>query len=349
MEVHINLWESNICNKPKGFVFMDFGLMVSDIKHIDTICLYCPFHFELADAEDLGKRILEHQELVGAIFNETPQLCYGHPRRLIVTRELDENKKSSNCDCEERDSKFVVYRLDIENDFTVKNIDENGDKGGILQLSLKNILDGQYGADLDQLATYYFRFRIGVSINQMQLIFKNAKNISPFQNAFITTQVIDFRLNDLRSCNQLVRDEFAKGGHFSIYTVHYLLLRKTTDLFIHQGETVSSRLLEKNLWENYIGGLTDNVIAYHFKKKIFLSKEKNGIKDYSVLTRFEYERLDIKVMLLYTCIVLYLGLLSSALFYFLQKSYPLDIPYILAIILGGITFFVWLFLLRKSE
>ena len=350
IDIHINLWESNICHKGSSSVYFDFGLMVYDIHNIESIYLYSPFEIQVADVKDLGGCILENQVLVGAIFNENYRMCSGEPRRLLVQEYTsnsntassvkkngrnDENK--GDFEGTQKNESFIIYCLDIDNDIKVKHIEDGGYKGTRLELYIKDILDGKYSSNIRGVNKYYFRLRIKVSQSKLQLIFQRPKPLSPFQSAFITTQVIDFRLNDLRSCTPLVRDEFAKGDHFSIQRVHYLLLRKTTDVFIHQGGEVSSRLLEKDLWKSYISGLESSIVAYHFKEKVSdsLSSKKECINDYSKLTRFEFECINWKRIFSYIYIVLGFGMLSSLLAAFVQSKSDLEVwAYITFIIIS---------------
>jgi hypothetical protein len=222
-KVHINLWEQNICKNENSLVHIDIGLMVDDMSTVAGIYIYCPVVIELSAVKDLGQTIIDNQKLVGAIFNENYQIHSGTARRLLI---IDSARGD-----------FIIYNLDVVNDIQIKD-----KEGTLLYIKTEDILNGDYGGHDKLPSRYYFRLRISVERNKLDMMFRTQKNISPFQDAFITTQVIDFRLNNLRSCNQFIRDEFAKGRHFIIEAVHYLLLRKATDVFIHQGEQVSSVL-----------------------------------------------------------------------------------------------------------
>ena len=93
VEVHINLWDKSICGGARDDIQIDFGLLVSDIEGIDEIDLYCPFSIDKSSITDLGQKILNHPELVNAIFNENYHTSSGAPRRLEVTSPSD--KKGS--------------------------------------------------------------------------------------------------------------------------------------------------------------------------------------------------------------------------------------------------------------
>ena len=314
VDIHVNLWESKICSDDDSRVYIDFGLMVDDVEPIEELYIYCPFGVDTNDIEDVGHRIIENDILVGAIFNDNYHAESGIPRRLIITPD---NKDKVP---------FTIYELDIKNDLSIKNISQEGKEtshGSLLKFSLKDILDGKYGkVDTEPPTRYYFRIRVSSSLEKLNLMFQEAKNISPFQDAFVITQVVDFRLNNLRSCNRFVRDKIAKGNKFEIMQVHYLLLRKATDVFIHQGEDVSSRLLEKPLWEKYIDGLNESVIAYHFKKKV---KDNENIEDFCVLSRFEYQQLNRKKLAAYTYLVVFLGVVSGLIANYFPRC-PYGIP-----------------------
>ena len=327
-DIHINLWESKICAEDNSMVYIDFGLMIDDVEPIEEIYIYCPFYVAASNVEDLGHRIIENPVLVGAIFNDNYQAKSGIPRRLIIT-------------CSNK-SPFTIYEFDIKNDIDIKEIKQDG-HGSLLTFSLKDILDGKYGgAGEEPPKKYYFRIRVSSKIDAMKLMFQEAKNISPFQDAFLITQVVDFRLNNLRSCNQLIRDKFAKGSHFGISQIHYLLLRKATDVFIHQGESASSRLLEKPLWEKYIDNLSESVIAYHFKKKA--EGRDACIEDFCVLSRFEYQQINIKRLAAYTYVIVFLGVVAGVI-----ANYVPRCPYALVIAAVGTVWFLLIIWVLKRK
>lgn len=331
VDIHVNLWESKICSDDDSRVYIDFGLMVDDVEPIEELYIYCPFGVDIKNIEDVGHRIIENDILVGAIFNDNYHAESGIPRRLIITPD-NKDKKS-----------FTIYEFDIKNDLSIKDINQEG-KGSLLNFSLKDILDGKYGkVDIEPPTRYYFRVRVSSSVNELNLMFQEAKNISPFQDAFVITQVVDFRLNNLRSCNRFVRDKIAKGDKFKILQVHYLLLRKATDVFIHQGEKVSSRLLEKPLWEKYIDGLNENVIAYHFKRKA-KDTDNEAIEDFCVLSRFEYQQLNKTKLVAYTYLVVFLGAVSGVI-----ANYFPGCPYSIPVGIAGVLVFMWIIWWLKRQ
>lgn len=326
-DIHVNLWETKICKTDDSSVCIDFGVMVYDMSQVLELCVYCPFPVTKNDIRDLGDCIIQNTSLVGAIFNEDYQICTGVPRRITVS-----NRNNNH---------FIIYALDINNDLTLENIpqeEHNSSHGTILSFDFKNLLQGDYGTDTKGQKKYYFRFRVRVNLSELRLMFQENNNISPLQDAFVITQVIDFRLNNLRSCNQMIRDRFAKDEKFDIQSVHYLLLRRATDVFIHQGEHVSSRLLEQVLWKKYIEELNENVIAYHFKAK---TKEVGKIADFCILTRFEYHQINWLRVLCYIYIVIFLSVIAGLITAALQGNE------FCAIIIGFIILLIAIYYLKK--
>ena len=184
-----------------------------------------------------------------------------------------ENAKDNNInnrtDNRHRKTPFLIYQLEIENEVTIDRIpnhtgptneDDDNSFGSLIKFKIDKLLEGNQD-DRTSYQRYYFRFRIETTTSKMELFCQRPHNISPFSEAFVTTEVIDFRLNNLRSCCSGVQDRISQGRKFKITSVHYLILRLTSDTLIQQGDTVSSRLLEQNIWKEYIPSLTENIIA----------------------------------------------------------------------------------------
>lgn len=83
-EVHINLWEQNICEDENSLVHIDIGLLVEDLTNVAGIYIYCPFKTTRGHVKDLGQSIIDNPKLVGAIFNENYQVTSGFARRLLL-------------------------------------------------------------------------------------------------------------------------------------------------------------------------------------------------------------------------------------------------------------------------
>lgn len=293
--VHVNLWDKRQLSK---YCF-DFGLLLEDIREIENIFLYVPFNIDKTKIKDLGI-IISNNKLVNAIFNENFTTTDGEPKRLIVNGN---NNKDS----------FVIYDLDIDNQIDLSSCRRNSSTPGtIIKIKVNDIKPSD-------LFRYYFRIRIEVDCEEVYLINDEIKGVSIFSNEFTNTEVIDFRLNDIRSCSENLREQFDKGSKFCILAVHYLILRNANDMIIHYGEQISSRMLENDLWKDYIDGANNNIIAYHIKRKAKKDKDKDGnetikyVDDFSDLTRFQYQKGNWTVLIKYIVGVIVLGAIGGVL------------------------------------
>ena len=70
----------------------------------------------------------------------------------------------------------------------------------------------------------------------------------------------------------------------------------------------------QNIWKEYIPSLTENIIAYHFKKKIDENDFNSiGVKEFVILTRFEYQKTNKRLLATYLYMLIYMSVLSNAI------------------------------------
>ncbi|WP_268624272.1 hypothetical protein [Paenibacillus alvei] len=298
--VHINLWDKVEQDGDKNYCF-DIGLLVEDITNIENVYLYAPFKVEKNELKDLGI-VISNNKLVNAIFNENFTTTDGEPKRLIVNET--EHKKA-----------FVIYALEIESQILLRSCKSNGSTPGtIIEIKVSSIIPSD-------ILRYYFRIRIQVQKNEIALINDEIKGVSIFSNQFTNTEVIDFRLNDVRSCSEELREQFNKGNKFGFLAIHYLILRNANDAMIHYGKEINSRMLENDLWKSYIDGANHNIIAYHIKSKadrIYNRKTgryeiNNYVEDFSDLSRFQYEKGTTRILTMYVMGIIGLGAIGGVL------------------------------------
>ncbi|MGG3510225.1 hypothetical protein ABES58_32735 [Paenibacillus lautus] len=293
--VHINLWDQNLKNKTYCF---DFGLLIEDVTKIDKVFLYAPFKIDSTQITDLGS-VISNNQLVNAIFNEDFTTTEGQPKRLIVNGV--KNKPD-----------FVIYSLDKEDQLILRKCKSRSvTPGTIIELDIK-------GIKLDVITRYYFRFRLKVNKNDIKLINDEIQGVSFLNDHFTNTEIIDFRLNDIRSCSEELREQFQKGYKFNFLAVHYLILRNANDVIIQYGKDINSRMLENDLWKDYIEGVDYNIIAYHMKskaKKVIDPHTGESIKryveDFSDLSRFQYKKGTAFVVSCYIAGIVLLGTIAG--------------------------------------
>lgn len=268
LDIHINLWKNT--HAIETFVF-DFGLMINKIDELKNIYLYLPF--KESTWSDLGHIISLEPRLIEAIFNENCSVSTFHPKRLKINFLEDINKK------------FILYSLTEED---IKK--EAYSNGELLTIDVNNILNEseiKENPNIDEIKEYYFRFRFEVKKDRIDLIKEADSNKNFFLDIFSRTETIDFRINDVRSCSDKIMEEYHRNKKFIINKIHYLLLRNSNDEFLYFDSEVKSRVLEKELWSRYIENIPEDVIAYHIKGT---SNKEKGIKSFSKLVRFRYEK-----------------------------------------------------------
>lgn len=317
IDIHVNLWGINAQRSENvPIMVLDFGFMVGDIKSVRSIILYCPFHIDKVN--DLGGVLSQKPDLIEAIFNEDCEvLSKIHPNRTKISKRGD-NFKSSNEDKKE----FILYKLDTS---LINFCDQ--DEYGRIEINVENILSGNEEnlQSLNGTNTYYFRIRIYPKNNDPIYILKREnEHINILQDSSLrTTEIVDFRVNDFRSITENIKEEVFRLNTFNIKSLHYLIMRSSTDEFISSSDKYKSRLLEIEVWKDYIDLNKNDVIAYHFKEIAEeINNKRRYISSFTNLSRFKYPLNVGKRMLSYLGVIILISLLSNLIYEFFR--YHLD-------------------------
>lgn len=319
-DLHVNLW----CVNSRGSedvpnMYLDFGFMIDDISNVNDIILYCPFPIE--KVEDLGHLLLNKVDLIEAIFNENCEvLSKIHPNRIKVTKKGDKLKPfktSTLVTCglfknndKSKSNEFIIYQL---SDSLIKYTEQ--EEYTRIAINVSGILSGneiklEYLRDIKR---YYFRIRITPKDGMINIVKRENEKINLFQDPSLrTTEIIDFRINDFRSISEEIKEEAFRLNTFDMSSVHYLVMRDATDEFVSGTNEYKSRILEKEVWKDYIFLENNDVIAYHFKKM--------NCSSFSNLSRFKYLLNVKKRVFCYISILLFLSVVSNAIYEFLIKK-----------------------------
>lgn len=298
-DFHVNYWSKLPYKKDKMF-FFDFGIKVEGISFVKNIHVYCPFNLEINDIKDLGGKI-SNEILVNAVFNENYKVENGVPKHCVV-----KNNDGTS---------FIIYALNEIEDITlcqfkrskylVDNPEANQKSPGtLITIKTDNILLGtdEKTKDIDN---YYFRFRVTIDENNLKNITEEVESINIFKDAIEAMELLDFRVNDIRSCCEDVKARFNSGDNFFLKSIHFLVMRDVNDLVMVDGCRYSCRLMEQDIWKQYIDNLEPNVVAYHFKRKCKPNISVDGI---SLLIKFRFRKYKIKQILIYLTITWGIGL-----------------------------------------
>jgi len=307
IDIHINLWGVNAQRSENApTMIFDFGFMIKDIKNISEIILYCPFHID--KVEDLGGRLFQKPDLIEAIFNEDCEvLSKIHPNRTQITKRGD------------KDNAFILYKLDA----SLINFSDQHEYGK-LKINVKDILSGNEEGfpNLSKVGTYYFRIRIYPKSNDpIYILRRENEDANILQNLSLRiTEIIDFRINDFRAITDNMKEEVFRLNTFNINSIHYLIMRDSTDEFVSGSDRYKSRLLEREVWKDYIVLDNNDVIAYHFKEIPEKKDEvKNYISSFTNLSRFKYP-LNIKRRLFpYILAIMVISVAANIVYGFLSR------------------------------
>lgn len=310
-DLHVNYWSRLPYNGCEDSCFFDFGIKVENIKNVSRINIYCPYEVEEKDIIDLGGKI-SNDTLINAIFNENYPIKLGVPKHCLVY--------ANNLNDRSLIKKFVIYALDESSEIELKQLkrtkNRNDDpgkkeahKGTIIALLIKDLIKNAPRGMENELC-YYFRIRILANKEKLELITREVKNVNVFRDAIETTELMDFRINDIRSCCDVVKDKFLINQKFIFDSIHFLVMRDVDHKVVAEGLNYTCRLLEQDIWNQYLDNLQDNILAYHFKKK----KENDIlVSDLVVLIKFTYKKITFTTIIWYLISAITIGLLINLL------------------------------------
>lgn len=333
-DIHVNFWSQLNYVGNDDICFFDFGIKVENLDNIESINIYCPFKITQKDVKDLGGKI-SNNYLIDAIFNEDYSVTEGVAKYYIVqSNNPPVDTTSMNA------SKFIVYALNDTSEIVVETCNREKSKpddprdlkisvGSIIRLKVDDLLANATGLACG-IDSYYFRIRVATNKRALEHINKQVKNINIFKEYLEAIELIDFRINDIRSCCDEVRNKFNIGSQFFVKSIHLLVMRKVDEEVSAEGNNYDCRLLEKDIWNKYVDKLDENYIAYHFKRKQDVKLKEDRDKGFRVITRpvenmvillkFRYKKTICSTMLKYCVYAIGLAAVSNLVYDCLKNT-----------------------------
>ncbi len=237
-------------------------------------------------------------------------------------------KKTQNIQKKNNDNgQFVLYCLKTDDQIDVKEQRNSETKlleGTIVSINdVKSIVSNECVEEDREPDRYYFRLRLKLP-EKVQII-KIEKDANPIESFFTEIEMIDFRVNDVRSFISNLREKFEKEQRFIIEKIHYLVLRNSQDEAIYYGGPLKSRILEEEMWNSYIEEeylKNGDLVAYHIAKKFDGVEEKNSTENsMSALIRFKYRKTTRKKMLFAFIVAALTGVLGNIIYEFLKNTF----------------------------
>ena len=320
-ELHVNYWKVPVRNGAYKR-FLDFGIFINDVaREVSSVSFYFPFKVEAQSLKDLGES-LSKSELLCTLFNNdyVVRNINGSPSYFCIS-------PSSNS---EKAHPFWLYVLG-ENNFKVSDIKPNGSVVNVKILSTPKKNGGIQPASNEKKPkrNLYFRFRVE-DIPENSIFYEENISNDFLQSAFSKTEMIDFRINEVREMNPKAYEEITKDKTFLPFSkIHFFFVGSSEDEQI-AGNTdyKDCRLLNYDRWQAYIGDNYDStrkLIAYHWCWKGDTNAQTRD--RYSIFIKTVYKSIIWKTVLKYCSVVFGLSLVSTIVWDAI-KAFPCFINWI---------------------
>ena len=302
-ELHLNIWKVNKgALKLKPVFYVDFGIKVS--FKCEQIRIFVPFVTKKEKCKDLCKNIMDHRDLMCAIFNDDMK---GMPQSNPCFCKLESQTSNQS---------FYLYQLASDNIEFEEFKDENNQCGTYITLTIKGNPANQGDLSPCKDDQVYLRFRLFVENNEELAITEHVSN-DLLQAAFSQTDLFDFRFNEKREIDGKILEKM-DSDKFSPLTfdkVHVFYIADTReDVENESSLKIDSRLLEKMHWNSYEPENKlrhTHYIAHHWRKRC-----KDGeppFAEASVFFSTKSPNIDMWRLASYFSVVILLGWLGSML------------------------------------
>lgn len=333
INIHFNLWDvsleqdwwSDFFSEDRKTTFLDVGVKISDITSVGEFVIFLPFMVRLNDIVDLHKCLSTNSELARTIFNEDLSFaCVTHNESYI---SFGHDKDEKN---------FFMHSIPLSNDKMVtienKNYQYNGSGIDSTLITLtkcffecanethKRLKDKSCKGDCNSA---YFRLRI--PLKNRSVFFTSYKPKDAFFTGnFQKSEIVDFRVNDLRSLPaELYAEKNARSLSFCSSRVDYFLIKDASAELqtVHAGMK-KARTLEKAFWNDYIlfGNDDDGfkktiqgkgtMVIYHWVKDV---GDKDDIVSFSAFAKFCEAAANKVTIICYLFIVIAISILSNVI------------------------------------
>jgi hypothetical protein len=296
-EVHFNYWRiaGDPTFKPTDNFprrdFVEIGVLLTNAARVDSVRIYLPG--QQWAIEDCGARFIS-PDIAQAIFNvQLTATVPGAPGPLRV--ELSRPNGTPFC----RVYRFPLLHDEIDNTHLTRANLADG-----IELTIRRHALDEACWNLGEETPAYFRVRAYLPENAQSPF---VKTIMPtdhfFQTGYEVVDYLDFRLNEARSLPTQVEELMRAGPGAKV--PHSLVAFLTavpvqSDVTTNSTEAHKIRLLERDLWRNYVpGGIPEGMMVYHWKTTA------PPIEDFSavvkMVTRVSHRKALIKYLLLAFC------------------------------------------------
>jgi hypothetical protein len=299
-EVHFNYWrvtQRGWFNRPAhpSRDFAEIGALIERPDIIENVKIFLPFKLTEAELCDCGPQFKE-VEIAQGIFNEALTCnSAGPPGPLRV--ELLRNGEQF---CR-------VHLFPVEG----KKIDPNqltlAEEAGGTLITVTRFAINEICYELPENCRAYIRLRAFLPIGDPRpFVDVSSPRDKFFQSGFEEIECVDFRLNEARTLPQRIESlmRTPAGEHVvPLARVAFLTaLPVAAELTGTSIPTHKNRVLEKRIWDNYIGEtLPTGMMVYHWRT------DKNPVGDFSAFIKLRIRRSSVPILLTYLVIAFIFG------------------------------------------
>ncbi len=320
-ELNINLWSKlKVNNYQKEQTYLDIGFKIKKYKKIKELIFLCPFVLNKDNIEDLSEKMAVKKN-ANLIFNNDCEIESRDSYTIINNNEKDETLLVYPFEQAVEnviDIQPVIgnnYKLIIKFDEFKKYINERKNEGKIKDGKSNNC------KELDEIEDLYIRFRIN-SIELKDKLFYDVDPINKiFQSGFVSTQIIDFKLNNKRNLDDKILARAVKKNErvVDFKMIHFLLMEPSnSDVIYISNDKVICRNLEIGEWDDYLKSKQiKDMLVYHWKSIKETDLENT---EFNQLVKINYSKTNIKIILLYIVGVIVFGSIGSLAAEFIKTT-----------------------------
>lgn len=293
-KLNINLWKNDKEESP--FYYLDIGMLLYECRKVNFVELYIPQKIGNNDITDLGRLMISDDMLTRAIFNS----------KIIPKGSRPDHEKYEK-------SVTVVDDINGNTDILLISFFEGSsfeiktqDNFTLIQIHIKQLLD-------KTSQNVYFRLRVNL-YDSKDISFDELPKAWFLQSAFNRIETIEFRLNDHRLFNRYIVEQLEHKKLFQLEKAHFFIMRQVNDEVVDGYGLKDIRLLEQDIWKEYINGMNVNgkLIAYHYRKE-------NCSDDVLFFSRIKYQKVNRSRVIIYIGIVIALAVVANTVTHFIFK------------------------------
>lgn len=299
-EIHVNLWHFSDIERED---FFEIGIMPDDPNDLECIKIFLPIQVTYDEIQDLGPQF-KSTEIAQGIFNETLSCKLSEDRKCV---ELCEGDKIF---CQVHIFSTNKKRID-KSELSLNEIDD----GTLLTIRRQALesLDTQSSST----ETGYFRLRITPSDRTAPLFLTVIEpEDRAWHSGFGVIEYIDCRVNEARTLPVSIESAFraAKHGAAKTRLIAFLaVIPVVSSITSSHTEWHKSRLLERQIWDDYVPhGLEEGMVVYHWKKCFDFEEIKDKrFASFSAFVKMQTRKSGRLIITLYLFLAFVLCVLGS--------------------------------------